>query len=189
MTSAHPVLRVGSVPYLVARPLDSGLAEEPGIQLSHDVPGRLVERLRAGEIDVALVSSIELFRRPGYRYVDGLAVSGNGFVASVQVFLKKPLDEVRTIALDPASRASSTLVQVVLADRTSPPEALDTPVGVDPRTVDADAWLRIGDRALREYHEPANCLPERGTSEAQPQSTHTRAAIPPPTQSASRIGR
>ena len=48
-------LRVGSVPYLVGRPLDLGLGEEPGIELSHDVPAVLVERLREGEIDVAVL--------------------------------------------------------------------------------------------------------------------------------------
>ncbi|MEM8711007.1 MAG: MqnA/MqnD/SBP family protein, partial [Planctomycetota bacterium] len=59
-------LRVGSVPYLVGRPLDHGLGDEPGITLEHDVPAKLIERLRAGDIDVALVSSIELFRRKDY---------------------------------------------------------------------------------------------------------------------------
>ena len=66
---SHPktsALRVGSVPYLVGRPLDQGLGDEPGIELHHAVPALLIDQLRAGEIDVALVSSIELFRTPGY---------------------------------------------------------------------------------------------------------------------------
>src|SRR5260221_610702 len=77
-------LRVGSVPYLVGRPLDCELENEPGISLSRRVPAELVRGLRSGELDVALVSSIELFRRAGYRYLDGLAVSGEGSVASVR---------------------------------------------------------------------------------------------------------
>ena len=74
--------------------------------------------LRKGELDVALVSSIELFRRPGYRYLDGLAVSGEGSVASVQVFLKKPIEFVRTVALDPSSEAAATLVRVLFSGGT-----------------------------------------------------------------------
>jgi len=146
-------LRVGSVPYLVARPLDGGLDREPGIELSRDVPARLVERLRAAELDVALVSSIELFRRPGYRYLDGLAVGGDGFVSSVQVFLRAELDRVRRIALDPASRAAAALTRVVLSGRDPAlrPELAEVPPGADPRAADADGWLRIGDAALREY--------------------------------------
>lgn len=145
-------LRVGSVPYVVGRPLDDGLGDEPGIRLEHDVPSRLVERLRAGEIDVAMVSSIELFRRPGYRYLDGLAVAGNGYVGSVQLFLRRPLDEVATVALDPASRTARALLRVLLAERPGgAPALLEVPPGTDPRGVAADAWLRIGDVALREH--------------------------------------
>lgn len=152
-------LRVGSVPYLVGRPLDLGLAEERGIAYEQRVPAELVSGLRAGELDVALVSSIELFRAPGYRYLADLAVAGAGFVASVQVFLRRPIDEVRTLALDPASRTAATLVRVLLAERAASasgvvPRFLEVPAGEDPRAADADAWLAIGDRALREYLAP-----------------------------------
>ncbi|MFT7668104.1 MAG: chorismate dehydratase [Planctomycetota bacterium] len=150
-----PPLRVGSVPYLVGRPLDTGLGEEPGIQLSHDVPARLIAKLRAGELDVALVSSIELFRQPGYRYIPDIAVAGRGSVSSVQLFLRKPLSEVKTIALDPSSRTAATLVRVLLADRPAgAPKFFEVPFGEDPRATDCDAWLRIGDPALREYFVP-----------------------------------
>jgi chorismate dehydratase len=154
-------LRVGSVPYLVGRPLDFGLAAEPGIEYVQRVPAELVELLRGGELDVALVSSIELFRAPGYRYLSDLAVAGAGFVASVQVFLRRAIEDVETIALDPASRAAATLVQVLLADRAvvlrtggKAPRFLDVAAGADPRDSNADAWLAIGDRALRAYLAP-----------------------------------
>ena len=65
-------LRVGTVPYLVGRPLDSGLEAEPGIALSQHVPAQLVARLHDKSLDVALVSSIELFRTSGHRFIDGL---------------------------------------------------------------------------------------------------------------------
>ena len=153
-----PPLRIGTVPYLVGRPLDSGLESEPGIELSQDVPADLVLKLRAGEVDVALVSSIELYRMPGYRYIDELAVSGAGFVASVQVFLRKPIEMVRRLALDPASRTAAALVRVLferrLGGRTDslPRGSVElVEVAHDPRGADADAWLRIGDPALREY--------------------------------------
>lgn len=148
-------LRVGSVPYLVGRPLDRGLGDEPGISLEHDVPARLIERLRAGDLDVALVSSIELFRQPGYRYIPGIGVAGRGHVASVQVFLEKPIPEVRTIALDPSSRTAATLARVLLAERPGgAPDFFEVPSGDDPRKAGCDGWLRIGDPALREFYEP-----------------------------------
>jgi chorismate dehydratase len=148
--SRNDTLRVGTVPFLVARPLDNGLEREHGIELVRDVPSRLVEALRAGELDVALVSSIELFRRPGYRYLDGLGVSGHAEVSSVQVFLRCALESVSRVALDPASRAARTLVRVLFAERRLAPTFIDVPFGADPRSIVADAWLRIGDEALRE---------------------------------------
>ncbi|MBM3976980.1 MAG: menaquinone biosynthesis protein [Planctomycetes bacterium] len=148
--TARAALRVGSVPYLVGRPLDFELEREPGLAYQRAVPSRLVEQLRAGELDVALVSSIELFRRPGYAYIDGLAVAGRGAVHSVQLFLRTPLERVRTIALDPASRTSAVLVEIELAARFGRrPELIELAAGADPRAASADAWLQIGDAALR----------------------------------------
>jgi chorismate dehydratase len=147
-------LRVGTPPYLVARPLSEGLEREPGLTLVRDVPAKLVEKLRAGELDVALVSSIELFRQSGYRYVPGAAVLGRGRVSSVQVFLRKPLAELRDVVLDPASRAAQTLVRVLLSERLGRARVSfrEPDPGADPREVaeatGADAWLAIGDRAL-----------------------------------------
>lgn len=146
-------LRIGSVPYLVGRPLDQGLDQEPGIEYFQDVPARLIERLRSGDLDVALVSSIELFRMPGYTYIPELAVGTRGAVSSVQVFLRRPLDEVEIIAMDPASRTSQALVQILLADRPEgAPQYLFPELGEDQRDLPAGAWLSIGDRALRSFH-------------------------------------
>jgi chorismate dehydratase len=149
---ASALLRVGSVPYLVGRPLDDGLEREAGIESSRRVPAVLVDGLRSGALDVALVSSIELFRAPGYRYLAGLAIAGRGPVGSVQLFLRKPLSDVRTIALDPASRTAAALLQVLLAGRGVRFE--ECARGDDPRGASADAWLRIGDAALRETLGP-----------------------------------
>ncbi|MHC4377826.1 MAG: menaquinone biosynthesis protein [Planctomycetota bacterium] len=147
-------LRVGSVPYLVGRPLDLGLEQEPGIDLTRRVPAELVRGLRDGELDVALVSSIELFRAPGYGYVDGLAVAGDGPVRSVQLFLRKPLEQLERVALDPASRTSQVLAQVVLAARLPgrPIEFVEAPGS--PAEADADAFLEIGDGCLRRRLAP-----------------------------------
>jgi chorismate dehydratase len=151
-----PRLRVGSPPYLVARPLNQGLERAEGLELVLDVPARLIQGLREGALDAALVSAIELFRRPGYRYLAGPAVMGRGFVASVQVFLNRPLAAVRTVALDPASRAGEALTRIVLPEAIgAAPEFVELSPRADPAAAAADAWLAIGDPALRRYLSPA----------------------------------
>jgi chorismate dehydratase len=147
-------LRVGTVPYLVARPLDLGLENEPGIELTRAVPAELVASLRSGELDVALVSSIELFRQPGYSYLPDLAVAAFGHISSVLLFHHCPLKELRSVALDPASRAARALLQIVLNERGVNPEWVDVPSGEDPREAGCDGWLRIGDIALKECVDP-----------------------------------
>lgn len=150
-------LRVASVPYLVGRPVDEGLATEPEIEFSRAVPARLARGLADGSLDVALVSSIELFRLSGASYLDGPCIAGHAHVGSVQVFLRKPLPDVQRVALDPASRTSVTLAQIVWPGRACHrPEFIEVPEGTDPRAVAADAWLRIGDAALREHLSESN---------------------------------
>jgi chorismate dehydratase len=149
-------MRIGSVPDLVGRPLDSGLEHASGLVYRRAVPAALVDDLRSDALDVALVSSIELFRRPGYRYVDELAVAGRGSVRSVQLFLRVPLERVGTIALDPASRTSAVLVEIELAARFGRrPELVELPASADPSTAATDAWLQIGDAALRTALAPS----------------------------------
>lgn len=147
-------LRVASVPYLVGRPLDEGLAAEAGIEFTRAVPARLARGLADGSLDVALVSSIELFRLPGASYLDGPCIAGESRVSSVQVFLRKPVADVRSLALDPASRTSVVLAQIVWPGPR--PELVLVPEGSDPRAAGADAWLRIGDTALREHLQPGS---------------------------------
>ena len=59
-------IRVGAVSYLNAKPLYYRLCEfAPRVRLSMDVPSRLAERLAAGELDVALIPSVEYLRESG----------------------------------------------------------------------------------------------------------------------------
>lgn len=86
--------RIGSVPFLVGRPLVESLLRSEEVRL--EVPALLIERLRRGELDVALASSIELFRTPGTGYVAGPGVVAKERVMSVQLFARRPWEEIRS---------------------------------------------------------------------------------------------
>ena len=84
------------------------------MDLVRTAPSKLIEDLRRGRFDAALVSSIEAFRRPGYRAVAGLGISCRGAVRSVRAF-RRPGAPVRSIALDSSSATSVALLRILLA--------------------------------------------------------------------------
>ena len=142
--------RLGSVPYLNARPLVAGLGDEPGLTLSEAPPSELAQQLRAGRLDAALCSAVELLRDPPLGWIGGPAIASRGAVASIRLFVRGEPRSVATLALDRSSLTASALAQVCLVEFLG---AARPRVGVcDPGaplgSIDADAVLRIGDPAL-----------------------------------------
>ena len=141
-------LRVGAVQYLNTRPLVHGLAAA-GVDVRYDLPSRLADRLAAGNLDVALIPSIELFRGDGYRTVSNACIGCKGPVMSVKLLFRTPPERVTTLATDEGSRTSATLARILLAERHGVrPATTVLPIGAGPGDTRADAVLLIGDRAL-----------------------------------------
>lgn len=155
-------LRVGAVSYLNARPLYYRLPEfAPGIRLEMDLPSRLADRLHAGDLDVALIPSVEYLRgaSQGYGILPGFAIAARGPVRSVKLYSRVPFDRIERLALDEGSRTSQALVRVWLDRRhgVRPSQIESLPWGVPIEESTADAVLLIGDRAMRppteQFHE------------------------------------
>lgn len=148
---SRPV-RIGAVRYLNSKPLIYRLEElAPWAELQLDVPSRLADQLANGQLDVALIPSIEYFRGRDYSIVPDLAIAAHGPVLSVKLYCRVPVGDVRTVALDEGSRTSVALTRILL-DRWSvhPLETRPLPLGMPAEEVsDADAVLVIGDRAIR----------------------------------------
>jgi len=147
-------VRVGAVSYLNAKPLYHRLEEfAPGVELSMEVPSRLAERLAAGDLDVALIPSVEYLRgaSKGYEILPGFAIGARGPVRSVKLFSKVPPGRIERLALDAGSRTSQALVQVWLEARhgVRPRTIEPLPLGVSALESTADAVLVIGDRAMK----------------------------------------
>ena len=144
-------VRIGAVRYLNSKPLVHRLDEfAPQAEIVYDVPSRLADRLAAGELDVGLIPSIEFFRGRGYTIVPGLAVVSDGPVDSVKLFCRKPLTDVRSLALDEGSRTSQALARILLSECYGVRPSIE-PLGLDCDETDtrADAVLLIGDRAMK----------------------------------------
>ena len=141
-------VRVGAVQYLNTKPLVHGLAGL-GLDVSFDLPSRLADRLARGQLDVALIPSIELFRGAGYRVVSDACIGCRGPVMSVRLFFRTQPGRVARLAVDEGSRTSATLAQVLLAERFGIHPAIEPlPIGAGLDDTSADAVLLIGDRAI-----------------------------------------
>src|SRR5438105_14275045 len=106
------MLRIGCVKYLNARPLIRGW---PG-EVDFDHPSALCKRLAGGELDIALVSSLEFLRNPIYRIVDNVSISSYGSVYSVIIAHQGEISDLDEIELDPAAETSTNLLRCLLAE-------------------------------------------------------------------------
>ncbi|ASV75125.1 Menaquinone via futalosine step 1 [Thermogutta terrifontis] len=149
-------LRVGGVVYLNARPLIWALPSLcPWARISFDVPSRLASQLAAKELDVAIVPAIEAFRSSDYVVLSDACIAAADFARSVVIFSRVPLEKVRTLAVDAASRTSAAVSRILLAEKYGVfPEVRELPLGDDPASLDCDAILMIGDRAMTVKRPP-----------------------------------
>ena len=137
-----------------------------------DVPSRLAEQLADGELDVALIPSVEYLREAGHGYeiIPGFAIAARGPVRSVKLFSRVPWNRGR--AVGPGCRlADEPGSGEDLARRTRmecrPPRVEELPLGVSALESTADAVLVIGDRAMRVPHEPFHDVVDLGRGMAR----------------------
>jgi chorismate dehydratase len=141
--------RLGSVPYLNALPLTWGLHEHPEVALTHAPPSELVEALKAGRIDAGLIPAAAYPKLAGVRIVSGPAIACRGAVESVLLYHRKPLGEVGAVLADAESVSSTALLRVLLKAHLRSPAGVRMASFGDTVPSEAEAFLVIGDRALR----------------------------------------
>jgi chorismate dehydratase len=161
-------LRVGSVPYINAAPLTRWLETDeatPFVEVAYAPPSVLAQQLQARELDVALVSSVELARRGDVRPVADLCIGSRDAVLSVRLFCKTPLHRVRTVALDTSSLTSVALTQILLARAYGiEAEYQHAAPDLDAMLGQADAALLIGDLGMTAVHPAVREILDLGSA-------------------------
>jgi cyclic dehypoxanthinyl futalosine synthase len=155
-------VRIGGVTYLNAQPLIHALRAEHAptqfaaeVDLRIDYPSRLADGLAAGELDVAIIPSIEYLRQPGRRIVSDACIACDGAVRSVKLYGRVRVEQIRSLSLDEGSRTSAALVRILLKERFGlEPELRPMPLGMPLSASTADAVMLIGDRGMRPPEEP-----------------------------------
>jgi chorismate dehydratase len=153
LAGPRTTIRIGSVSYLNAKPLIHGLDEADDLHLSLDVPAKLIDGLRDGRFDVALLPIIDYQRLDDVRIITSGGIGSDGTTLTVRIFSKVPAGQVRTLACDTHSHSSVALARVIFAEAYG-----ITPQFVDlshdnPRAngaADAEARLLIGDKVVCE---------------------------------------
>jgi predicted solute-binding protein len=147
------MLRVGVVDYLNSRPLAWGLLRGPegrSFEVSLQPPARLADLLASGGLDVGLLPSIELERIPGLVLVGRLGIASTHEVRSVLLVARRPVAEIRRVALDRNSRTSAALTRILFAEKWGvTADYLEMEPDAEAMLAAADAALLIGDPALR----------------------------------------
>jgi chorismate dehydratase len=110
---AQGILRLGVVAYLNAEPLVYGLEGDARFRLERDLPSRVAEKLHRGESDLGMIPSVE-YAFGDFAIVPGLAIGSRGPVRSVNLYHRRPLSEIRRVALDTSSRTSVALTKILL---------------------------------------------------------------------------
>jgi len=118
--------------------------------LSFTVPSQCAEALRAGTADIAIIPAIEYQRIPSLVVLPDLAIASQNRVRSLLIIAKKPIEQVRSIALDHSSRSTQALTRILAAEHWNiDPEFSETEPDLSAMLERADAALLIGDPALR----------------------------------------
>jgi chorismate dehydratase len=143
-------LRLGRVRYINCEPVyyavERGLVAAECL-LRDGTPAELNAALRAGELDISVVSVMETVLRPAaYRILPDLAIACDGPVESVLLLCRRPAESLadQPVALSRHSLTSVYLVKLLM----------EKAYGLRPRYTDDEhgdwaARLVIGDEALR----------------------------------------
>ncbi len=147
--------RIAAVSFLNSIPLIEWFNTNAGSghQVFFELPSSMSNLLANGDADVALLPVVEAFRGRSGGVLAGTGIACHGNVASVKLFSRGPLSQVRKVFADRGSRSSVALVQVLLGELEAIKPEL---VQIEPRPGDFpgnnEAILVIGDRCF-EYEK------------------------------------
>ena len=146
-------LRISIVQYLNTAPLVWGFTNGPlggKYDLSFTVPSQCAEDLRAGRADVAIIPAIEYQRIGDLVVLPDMSIASKKQVRSLLLVSKKPVREVRSLALDCSSRSTQALTRILCAEKWAiAPNFIEAAPNLTEMLTPSDAALLIGDPALR----------------------------------------
>ena len=151
-------LRVSAINFLNPAPLMWSFEHEPDrsrllarYTLSSDTPAECAAKLASDDADIGLVPVAALPFTPSLAVIPGCTIASRDRVRSLILVVRPPdgIAGVRRVALDTASRTTSTYTRILFARFwKTQPEFVPHPPDLEAMLAQADAALLIGDPAL-----------------------------------------
>jgi chorismate dehydratase len=148
-------LKISAISFLNTVPLMWDFEHEPSreirenFEIEYTVPSSCARALSEGTADIGIIPVIKTAQIPGLVVLPDIAIASLNRVRSIQLVSKKPIEEIRTVAVDTSSRTSVGLTQVLLTKFFGGHREL-TPMAPELGAMleRCDAGLLIGDPAL-----------------------------------------
>lgn len=144
-------------------PLDRELARR--YRIDRMMPSECADRLGSGEADIGLVPIAALASNPKLRILPGCTIASKKRVRSLLLVHRasQPLDALRSVAADTASRTTLAYARILLHRRGNPAVPFIPAIAdLDAMLEVADAAILIGDPALLALEEQANRFERTG---------------------------
>jgi len=146
-------LKISAISYLNTAPLmwdfEHGAAGAD-FDVSYTIPSACAEALRAGTADIGIIPAAAYATIPDLVIVPDVAIASRRPVRSILLATKKPIEEVRTVALDTSSMTSVALAKILFAKWLGGArEYADMAPNLENMLAECDAALLIGDPALQ----------------------------------------
>jgi chorismate dehydratase len=149
---ANRKIKVGAVSYLNTKPLvyafeNGAMLDE--MDLVFDYPSKVAQMLINDEIDLGLVPVAIIPKIPNAQIVSNFCIGATNPVASVCLFSKVPIHDIKSVILDYQSRTSVALLKILLKDYWNiSPDFIASEAEFENEIKGTTAALIIGDRAL-----------------------------------------
>ena len=146
-------MRISAISYLNTAPLmwdfEHGTAEGQ-FDICYTIPSQCARELQNGKADIGIIPSAAYASIPGLSIIPGVAIASKQAVRSILLVSSKPINDVRTVALDSSSLTSAALARVLFEKCWGGARQFSS---VAPDLADMlaenDAALLIGDPALQ----------------------------------------
>lgn len=139
-------IKISAVAYTNTKPFIYGIERSEvlnQIDLSLDIPSDCAFKLINNQVDIGLIPVAAIPAVPNATIVGNYCIGSIGAVNSVFIFSNVPASEIKTVKLDPQSRTSNLLAQVLLKFHFKVEASFITD-----QAVNTDAIVLIGDRTF-----------------------------------------